>query len=140
MLASQSFSNQGFMDYNPSDLENWSTDRLFELLAIIFGILKGRFINQRDSPEGGSHWSVLSEPSSARSAGRGSGTGVAAQAASSSGQRTAGYSRGSAGQRGRDIGPVAPFQCGFQCHFCGNECSRNKAFHQHHRCRTHRNW
>ena len=54
------------MDYNPSDLENWSTDRLFELLAIIFGILRGRFINQRDSsPEGGSHWSVLSEPSRA---------------------------------------------------------------------------
>ena len=122
------------MDYNPSHLENWSTDRLFELLAIIFGILRGRFIKHRDSsPEGGSHWSVLSEPGSARSAGRGSGTGVAAQAASSSGQRTA-------GQRGRDIGPVAPFQCGFQCHFCANECGRNKAFHQHHRCRIHRNW
>ena len=28
------------MDFNPPDLDNWSTDRLIELLAIVIGILK----------------------------------------------------------------------------------------------------
>ena len=43
--------------------------------------------------------------------------------------------QGGKGHRGHRV----PFQCEFCCSVCGVPCSRNKPYHNNHRCYQHRN-